>query len=117
MATLAFLRAARKQHGRFAVGYEATGNMWEKLCSACIKEGIEFSLGSPFKVKVVWMTSNKNYKKDAETIADLLRRNALPACHVGDEEARVLRDTMHSNITLVHDRTRICNRLTSGHGF
>ena len=107
----AFLKAVRRQHGKFVVGCEATGNMWIKLCNASIKEGIEFKLGSPHKMRIIWMSSNKNDKNDSEKIADLLRRNAFPACHVGDQETRAIRDMMRANIALVRDRTRVCNRL------
>ena len=106
-----FLKAARKKHGKFVVGCEATGYMWSKLCDACMREKAEFKLGNPYKMKVIWMTANKNDKNDAEKIADLLRRDAFPACHLGDQETRSLRDLMRSVIALVHDRTRICNRL------
>lgn len=107
----AFLKAARREHRRFVVGCEATGYMWAKLCDACAKEKIEFKLGSPYKMRIIWMTANKNDKNDAEKIADLLRRDAFPACHLGDTETRSLRDMMRANIALVHDRTRVCNRL------
>ena len=110
-ATHKFLKAARRQHGKFVVGCEATAYMWVKLCDACIKEGIEFKLGSPFKMKIIWMSGNKNDKNDAEKIADLLRRDAFPACHLGDRVTRSLRDMMRASIALVRDRTRVCNRL------
>lgn len=106
-----FIKAARKEHGKFVVGCEATGYMWAKMADVCAKEKVEFKLGSPYKMKVIWMTSNKNDKNDAEKIADLLRRNAFPACHLGDQETRSLRDLMRSVIALVQDRTKVCNRL------
>lgn len=110
-AAIGFLKAARKTHGKIVVGCEATGYMWVKLYNACVKEKIEFKLGSAYKMKIIWMSGNKNDKNDAEKIADLLRRDAFPACHLGDEETRAIRDMMRANIALVHDRTRVCNRL------
>ena len=109
--TRSFLKAARKRHGKFVVGCEATGYMWIKLCDTCMKEEVEFKLGNPFKMKIIWTSSNKNDKNDAEKIADLLRRDAFPACHLGDRETRAIRDMMRANIALVRDRTRVCNRL------
>ena len=106
-----FLKAARKRYGKFVVGCEATGYMWIKLCDTCMKEGIEFKLGSPIKMKIIWSSSNKNDKNDAEKMADMLRRDAFPACHLGDRETRAIRDLMRASIALVRDRTRICNRL------
>ena len=110
-ASIGFLKATRKQHGKLVVGCEATGYMWSKLRDACAKERIEFKLGSPYKMRIIWMTANKNDKSDAEKIADLLRRDAFPACHLGDPETTSLRDLMRAVIALVHDRTRVCNRL------
>lgn len=109
--TRRFLKAARREHGKFVVGCEATGYMWAKLCDMCAKENVEFKLGSPYKMRIIWMSSNKNDKNDAEKIADLLRRDAFPACHLGDQETRALRDMMRAIIALVQDRTKVCNRL------
>ena len=106
-----FLKAARSRHGKFVVGCEATAYMWFKLFNACRKDGIEFKLGSPHKMKIIWMSANKNDKNDAEKIADLLRRDSFPACHLGDDETRSIRDMMRAIGALVRDRTKICNRL------
>ena len=106
-----FLKAARKKYGKFVVGCEATGYMWVKLASVCSKDNVEFKMGSPYKMRIIRMTSNKNDRKDAEKIADLPRRDAFPACHLGDEETRSLRDMMRAIIALVQSRAAVCNRL------
>ena len=54
-----------------------------KLRDACAREGIEFRLGGPYRMRIIRMTASKNDKSDAEKIADLLGRGAFPARRPG----------------------------------
>jgi Transposase len=56
-------------------------------------------------------SGNKSDKIDARKLADLLRAGMLHPVYHGQHSARPLKELSRSYLTLVHDGTRVMNRL------
>jgi len=56
-------------------------------------------------------TDNKADKLDAKRLAELLRTNALKAVYHGEHSTQAIKELVRSYISIVHDSTRIKNRL------
>ena len=75
--------------------------------------GIEVKLANTFKMAIIAKTGKKTDKVDAEKIAQILRMNMIPECHVPPPHIRGIRTMIRQRIRMVQDRTRIINRVHS----
>lgn len=75
-------------------------------------EGVEsVTLAHPLKVKAIAEAKIKTDKIDAETLAQLLRGNLIPAAYIPGKETRSLKELVRQRVFLVRLRTRLKNRI------
>lgn len=67
----------------------------------------EFHLGHPKKMKAIAEADIKNDRKDAETIARMLRSDFFPEAHVSSVDTRQLRSLLRFRHFLVKERKKI----------
>jgi transposase len=92
------------------VGVEATAN-WYWFCDLLEEMELPVQLSHPGKTKAIASARIKNDKVDAETLAQLLRANLLPAAHISTPQARLQRELLRHRAMLVRMRTAVKNRL------
>ena len=73
----------------------------------------ELKVAHPAMLKAITASKKKNDADDAERIADLLRCNLLPECHMAPTEHRDLRRVLRYRNLLVREAVRMKNK-TSG---
>lgn len=69
----------------------------------------ELRVGHPLRLKR--LSKNKNDKVDAKLLADLLRADLFPACHMAPPEVRELRRVLRYRNFLVIEATRMKNKV------
>lgn len=69
---------------------------------------IELHVGHPLRLKA--LSKNKNDRIDAELLANLLRADLFPSCHMASPEVRELRRVLRYRNFLVTEATRMKNK-------
>lgn len=85
------------------------GVMYDLLESLDEVESV--TLAHPLKVRAIAEAKIKTDKIDAETLAQLLRVNLIPAAYIPGKETRTLKEMIRQRVFLVRMRTRLKNRL------
>jgi transposase len=65
---------------------ESTGNLWIRPHHQLEEAGVEVLLSNPNKTKAIAGARIKNDRRNARTLADLLRTNAVKTCYVPPKE-------------------------------
>jgi transposase len=81
------------------------------LADLCEREGIPFKLVDARKVRMIAESAGKSDRRDAETLAKLLRAGLLPLAYVYPKGLRGPRDLLHSRRDHLNTRTGFVNRL------
>lgn len=92
-------------------GMEATlfsGHVYDTLC----EYSIELHVGEPAKLKAVSWAKHKGDAIDAETLANLLRANLFPSCHMGSALMRELRRVLRYRNFMVRQAVTMKNKTT-----
>jgi len=92
-------------------GMEATlftGHLYETLSPFAV----ELQVGHPLRIKAITAAKHKNDRKDAATLADLLRADLFPQCHMVSPEVRELRRLLRYRNFLVREAVRMKNKTT-----
>lgn len=71
---------------------------------------VELLVGHPAKLRAITTAKKKNDQADADMLADLLRCNLLPVCHMAPPEIRDLRRVLRYRNLLVRQIVRLKNR-------
>jgi len=72
---------------------------------------VELKVAHPKMLKAIAASKKKNDRIDAEKIADLLRCNLLPECHMLDEETRELRRVLRYRNLVVRQAVLMKNKM------
>lgn len=99
--------------GQYKAVCESTGNMWLKTFKVFEESGIPIVLANPFKVKAIAYAKVKTDKVDARILADLLRADLVPTCHVASIKIRLQKEFLRRRHSLVVIRTKVSNMLGS----
>lgn len=76
------------------------------------RRGVEsVTLAHPLKVRAIAEAKIKTDKIDAETLAQLLRADLIPAAYIPNRETRLFKEMIRQRIFLVRMRTRLKNRI------
>lgn len=92
-------------------GMEATlftGHLYDVLKPFAI----ELQVGHPLRIKAITAAKHKNDRKDAETLADLLRADLFPQCHMAPPLVRELRRLLRYRNFLMRQAVRMKNKTT-----
>ncbi len=73
---------------------------------------IELKVAHPAMLKAITTAKKKNDQADAEKIADLLRVNLLPECHMMPEELRELRRVLRYRNMVVRTAVKMKNKMS-----
>jgi len=73
---------------------------------------IELKVAHPEMLKAITAAKKKNDRDDAEKIADLLRVNLLPECHMASEEIRELRRVLRYRNMIVRTSVKMKNKIS-----
>ncbi len=73
---------------------------------------VEVKVAHPEMLKAITAAKNKNDRADAEMIADLLRVNLLPECHMLSEEIRELRRILRYRNHVVRTAVKMQNKMS-----
>ena len=90
---------------------ETTANMWLKTFDAFEQAGMEIKLANTYKMAIISKTGKKTDRVDAEKIAQILRMDMIPECHVPPADVRGVRTMVRQRARIVQDRSRVINRL------
>ena len=71
----------------------------------------QLKVAHPFMLKAISASKKKNDRVDARKLADLLRADLLPECYMASEQTRQLRRVLRYRNLIVHQATRMKNRL------
>jgi len=74
--------------------------------------GIDLKVAHPQMLKAITAAKKKNDRADAEKIADLLRVNLLPECHMLSEEIRELRRILRYRNHIVRTAVKMQNKIS-----
>ena len=88
---------------------ESTAKMWLKTYETFEKHNIPILLANPIRLKLS-QSGPKTDKIDATKLANRLRMNDIPTCHVRSPDARRITDRLRQRIVLVRIRTGYLNR-------
>lgn len=72
---------------------------------------VKLEMAHPAMVKAIAAAKKKNDRIDARMIADLVRCNLLPACHVASPEIRELRRLLRYRQLVVRESVRMQNKM------
>ncbi len=92
-------------------GMEATiftGHLYDVLRPFAI----DLQVGHPLRLKAISSAKHKSDRRDAETLADLLRADLFPQCHVASPLVRELRRLLRYRNFLVRQAVKMKNRTT-----
>jgi transposase len=108
-------RAALRSWARLQTG-PWHGAMEATLFSGWIFDTLQpyaarLEMAHPAMLKAIACAKKKNDRMDARTIADLLRCNLLPACHVASPEIRELRRLLRYRQLVVRESVRMQNKM------
>jgi len=73
---------------------------------------VDLKVAHPAMLKAITASKKKNDRLDAETIADLLRVNLLPECHMMPEELRELRRVLRFRNMIVSAAVKMKNKMS-----
>lgn len=73
---------------------------------------VELKVAHPAMLKAITAAKKKNDRADAEKIADLLRVNLLPECHMMPEELRELRRVLRYRNMVVNTAVKMKNKMS-----
>jgi transposase len=73
---------------------------------------VELKVAHPAMLKAITAAKKKNDRADAEKIADLLRVNLLPECHMMPEELRELRRILRYRNMIVRTAVKMKNKMS-----
>lgn len=73
---------------------------------------VDLKVAHPEMLKAISAAKKKNDRADAEMIADLLRVNLLPQCHMLSEEIRELRRILRYRNHVVHTAVKMKNKMS-----
>lgn len=73
---------------------------------------LELKVAHPAMLTAITTSKKKNDKMDAKTIADLLRCNLLPECHMASEEIRELRRILRYRNLIVREAVKMKNKIS-----
>jgi transposase len=73
---------------------------------------LELKVAHPAMLKAITAAKKKNDRADAEKIADLLRVNLLPECHMMPEELRELRRVLRYRNMIVNSAVKMKNKMS-----
>ena len=73
---------------------------------------LELKVAHPEMLKAITAAKKKNDRADSEKIADLLRVNLLPECHMASEEIRELRRVLRYRNMIVHTAVKMKNKIS-----
>jgi len=73
---------------------------------------VDLKVAHPAMLKAITVAKKKNDRDDAEKIADLLRVNLLPECHVIPEELRELRRVLRYRSMIVRTAVKMKNKMS-----
>ncbi len=73
---------------------------------------VELKVAHPAMLKAITAAKKKNDRADAEKIADLLRVNLLPECHMMSEEMRELRRVLRYRTMVVRTAVKMKNKMS-----
>ena len=73
---------------------------------------VELKVAHPAMLKAITSAKKKNDRADAEKIADLLRVNLLPECHMMPEELRELRRVLRYRNMIVSSAVKMKNKIS-----
>jgi len=73
---------------------------------------VDLKVAHPEMLKAITAAKKKNDRADAEKIADLLRANLLPECHMLSEELRELRRILRYRNMIVRTATKMKNKMS-----
>lgn len=73
---------------------------------------VDLKVAHPAMLKAITAAKKKNDRADAEKIADLLRVNLLPECHMMSEELRELRRMLRYRSMIVRTAVKMKNKMS-----
>ena len=73
---------------------------------------LELKVAHPAMLKAITVAKKKNDRADAEKIADLLRVNLLPECHMMAEDLRELRRVLRYRNMIVNSAVKMKNKMS-----
>ena len=73
---------------------------------------VDLKVAHPAMLKAITAAKKKNDRDDAEKIADLLRVNLLPECHMMPEELRELRRVLRYRNMIVRTAVKMKNKMS-----
>ena len=73
---------------------------------------VDLKVAHPAMLKAITAAKKKNDRADAEKIADLLRVNLLPECHMMPEELRELRRILRYRNMIVSTAVKMKNKMS-----
>ena len=88
---------------------ESTGNLWFKTFETLEERGISIVLANPLRLKLS-QSGTKTDKIDARQLANRLRMDDVPTCHVHKRNNRRDLDLLRQRMILIRERTRALNR-------
>lgn len=103
----ALSRFAQSRTTPFVAGIEATlFSGW--VYDALLPFAVDVQVGHPLRLK--GFSKNKNDKIDAKLLANLLRADLFPSCHMASAQVRELRRVLRYRNFLVREATRMKNK-------
>jgi transposase len=84
---------------------------WRWVSKLFEEQGIEMHYANPLKVRLIAESTEKTDRKDAHTLANLLRTGYLPEAFRVRDDIYELRTLVRERSALVTARTAACNRL------
>jgi len=83
-----------------------TGHLYDALSP----HAVEIQVGHPARIKAISTAKHKNDAADAETLANLLRADLFPRCHMASTLTRELRRVLRYRNFLVRQAVRMKNK-------
>jgi len=96
----------------FSLAVESTYN-WYFFLDLAQQHTDQIYLANSYALKAFAKQHKKNDKIDSALIAEVLFKGFLPTVTIADQNTRQIRELLRLRISLVHDRTRNINRLTT----
>ena len=113
------IEADRKSLGEWVKGLHSS---WVGAMEATIFTGwvydflkpyaVDLKVAHPEMLEAITAAKKKNDRADAEKIADLLRVNLLPECHMLSEEIRELRRILRYRSHIVRTAVKMQNKIS-----
>ena len=85
---------------------------WYWLADLCAKQKIDFVLGHALYMRAIHGGKSKNDQIDAGKIADCLRCDFLPECHMASTEIRDRRRTLRYRSLVIKQMVQMKNRVS-----